>query len=530
MKKVLTISLALALSSSAAFSQGITDAYKYTLNGSDLQGTARSMAMAGAFGALGGDISVLNHNPAGLGVYRSSEIATTLDITTIESKNNWFGNQSNSDKTRFNFDNIAYMGYFPTGSDDGLVSWNVGFSYNRLKNYHRNYKAAVSGSNGSSLSDYIAARANANGLTPDDLNYQSSGDVITYDPYEHVNDWLSILGNCGGFMDYNNGKFSSNLNTSSYQRSYTELNVEEKGAIDQYAIGFGGNFSDFLMLGASVTITDLDYSMYSYYAEDYNKQTSYTSYIQVQNNLKTEGTGYGINVGAIIRPLNFLRFGIAYNSPTWYKMTDYYFAKSESDIQSLKDKYYDESPNNAYTDYKYRTPDKWIFSAAAIIGQTALVSVDYETMNYRRMRMYDANGNENSLTNTGIEQSFGISNTIKAGTEIKITPQFAVRAGVAWTGSAIGSGMKNGETEVVTVGTIPNYTVNRDIVNYTVGLGYRFTPQLYADIACIYKTAKEDVYAFSPLFDNSGKTIIEANSSSLKTNSTRIALTIGYKF
>ena len=184
MKKVLTISLALVLGTGAAFSQGITDAYKYTQNGSDLQGSARSMAMAGAFGALGGDISVLNHNPAGLSVYRSSEIVTTLDVTGIESKSNWAGNQSTAKKTRFNFDNIAYMGYFPTGNDEGLLSWNVGFSYNRLKNYHRKYKAAVNGSNGSSLTDYIAARANASGLTPDDLNYQSSGENITYDPYE----------------------------------------------------------------------------------------------------------------------------------------------------------------------------------------------------------------------------------------------------------------------------------------------------------------------------------------------------------
>lgn len=530
MKKVLTISLALVLGTGAAFSQGITDAYKYTQNGGDLQGTARSMAMAGAFGALGGDISALNHNPAGLSVYRSSEVVMTLDVTGIETKNTWAGNQLTTNQTKVNFDNIAYVGYFPTGNDEGLVSWNVGFSYNRLKNYHRNYKAAFSGGNGSSLSDYIAARANASGLTPNDLNYQTSGDNITYDPYGHVNDWLSILGNCAGFMDYNDGKFSTNLPSSSYQRSYTELNVKERGAIDQYSIGFGGNFSDFLMVGASVTITDLDYDLYSYYAEDYNKHTDYTSYIQIKNSLKTEGTGYGINIGAIVRPVEFLRFGIAYNSPTWYKMTDYYYGRSESDIQSLPDKYHDESPDNAYTDYKYRTPDKWIFSAAAIIGQTALFSVDYEMMNYRRMKMYDANGNDNVNTNTGIDQCMDISNTIKAGAEVKVTPQFSVRAGIAWTGSGMGSDVKNGQREVVTVGTLPNYTIDQDVFNYTVGLGYRFTPQFYADIACIYKTAKEDVYAFSPLFDNSGKTIIEANSSSLKTNSTRVALTIGYKF
>ena len=104
MKKVLTISLALVLGTGAAFSQGITDAYKYTQNGGDLQGTARSMAMAGAFGALGGDISALNHNPAGLSVYRSSEVVMTLDVTGIETKNTWAGNQLTTNQTKVNFD------------------------------------------------------------------------------------------------------------------------------------------------------------------------------------------------------------------------------------------------------------------------------------------------------------------------------------------------------------------------------------------------------------------------------------------
>lgn len=526
MKKVLTISLALVLSTGAAFSQGITDAYKYTTNGGDLQGSARSMAMGGAFGALGGDLSVLNNNPAGLGVYRSSEVVATIDVTNIETKTNWNGNNLTNSKSRFNFDNIAYMGYFPTGNDEGLISWNVGFSYNRLKNYHRNYKVAANGDMGASLSDYIAARANASGLTPDNLNYQGT----TYDPYNYVSDWLSVIGNCGGFMDYANNKFFSNLTPSSYQRSYTELEVQERGAIDQYAIAFGANISDFVMLGASITITDLNYDLYTYYAEDYNKNTNYTSYISLENSLSTDGTGYGINVGAIVKPVDFLRFGLAYNSPTWYKMTDYYAGTSKSDIQHLENSYKDESPSGAYTEYKYRTPDKWIVSAAAVIGQTALVSVDYERMNYGHCRTYDANGIENTSTNDNIREQLSASNTIKAGAEIKVIPQFAIRFGAAWTGSGMSQAVRDGNTEVTTVGTLPNYTVDQNVMNYTVGFGYRFTPQFYADIACIYKTAKEDVYAFSPMFDANGKTSIAANPASLKTNSTRVALTIGYKF
>ena len=533
MKKVLTIASALALSTSFAFAQGLTDAYKYVNNG-DVTGTARSMAMGGAFGALGGDISVMNHNPAGLAIYRSSEVVATIDVSNMASKSNWQGNNIEQKDTKFNFDNIAYVGYFPTGHDDGLVSWNVGFSYNRLKNFSRSFRMGMGGGMPSSLTDYIAARANVGGLTPDDLvAIKDNNGNYTYDPYNYVSDWLSVLGYEAGFIKHNGGAYESVLNSTglNYNWDNTVLEMYESGAIDQYAIAFGTNISDFLMLGATLSITDLNYDLSSYYAEDYNSTSDFKSFTDIWNGLSTDGTGYGINVGVLVRPIDFLRIGVAYNSPTWYKMTDSYYARANSDIEGTPARIENiTTPENAVTDYKYRTPDKWLFSAAAIIGQVGLISVDYEMTNYRRMKMYDRNGTENLSTNTAINQLLGISNTIRVGAEVKVTPQFAVRAGYTWTGSGLGDALKEGNTEVVTVGTIPHYTLDHGITNYTVGFGYRFTPQFYADVACVFKTMKEDVYAFSPIYSNEGDLLATPTSASLKTNTTRVALTLGYKF
>ena len=79
----------------------------------------------------------MSTNPAGLGVYRSSEVVTTISLSSIKTNTNWNGSVADVSKTRFNFDNIAYVGYFPTGNDEGLVGWNIGLSYNRVKNYNR---------------------------------------------------------------------------------------------------------------------------------------------------------------------------------------------------------------------------------------------------------------------------------------------------------------------------------------------------------------------------------------------------------
>ncbi|KAA6306277.1 hypothetical protein EZS27_042066, partial [termite gut metagenome] len=40
---------------------------------SNLNGTALFVSMGGAMGALGGDISTIGTNPAGIGIYRSNE-------------------------------------------------------------------------------------------------------------------------------------------------------------------------------------------------------------------------------------------------------------------------------------------------------------------------------------------------------------------------------------------------------------------------------------------------------------------------
>ncbi|MBQ1797968.1 MAG: hypothetical protein IIZ89_01210, partial [Muribaculaceae bacterium] len=105
------------------------------LSTTQLRGTSRYMSMAGSFGALGGDISVLNQNPGGIGVYRSSDLSITLslDLNSAES----VGSEKIS-HTKFNVNNIGYVGAMMVNSDV-LKNFNWGFSYNRNNSFHRHY-------------------------------------------------------------------------------------------------------------------------------------------------------------------------------------------------------------------------------------------------------------------------------------------------------------------------------------------------------------------------------------------------------
>jgi long-subunit fatty acid transport protein len=223
--------------------------------------------------------------------------------------------------------------------------------------------------------------------------------------------------------------------------------------------------------------------------------------------------------------------GVAYNSPTWYKMSDYFKATANSDTYYWREPVVAYTPEKAFYDYEYRSPDKWLFSAAFIIGRSALLSVDYELTNYGKMKVYDGAGSEDQVTNNDVKANFGsAATTLRIGGEVKVTPRFAVRAGASWIGNPMSDVLKKATAEVYTVGTIPHYTIEKGITNYTVGLGYRFTPNFYMDIACVLKSEKEDLYAFSNIYSAEGRKIINSQSASLKTNTTQMALTLGYKF
>ena len=59
--------------------------------GSELNGSARYNSMAGAFGALGADLSAISQNPAGSSVFLHSEFGGTLTYTNKAVEGSYFG-------------------------------------------------------------------------------------------------------------------------------------------------------------------------------------------------------------------------------------------------------------------------------------------------------------------------------------------------------------------------------------------------------------------------------------------------------
>lgn len=548
-KKRIYLSALALLCTAALFAQGEMDAFRFSHL--DLNGSARSMSMGGAFGALGGDMSAMSHNPAGIGVYRSSEVQGTVDLKMSTMSSSWTGINTDKNKTNFGFDNFSYVGYFPTGKDAGVKSWNIGLSYNKIKDFNRQYRAV--GSNLTSIADYAASRASYGVLNNNgQLEGIPENELYAENAYR-AHQWLPVLGYGAGFFgnmyDQADGVYHSafgdwNQNKTqwnTYKPNETVLNISERGSISEYNFSVANNISDRIFLGATFAIEDIDYRMSSYHDEYFDYQGSngnyYTDELKLDNVLETEGTGYSFNLGVIVRPVDMLRVGIAYNSPKWYRMTDYYYATAETYINGYDEpEMWDETPSDDITEYKLRTPDRWIFSLAGIFGTSALLSLDYELVNYKSMSLSNRNGDK-YVDNDYIKDDYGVGHTVKIGGEYKVTPQFAVRAGYIWQPSPMKKVLTSSDreelTEILPSGTVPHYSVLKSTNHITVGIGYRFTPNFYMDLACIYRIQKEKLYPFSNMYHKEPEYHLDqvvSTPADVDAKTTRVALTFGYKF
>src|SRR5690606_39668899 len=106
-------------------------------------GTARFKAMGGANTSLGGDISSISGNPAGLGFYGQSDFSISVNYLNNANKASYFGQNTNLNKGQFGLENLGIVFYSPTHNNPyyGLQNFNVGISIEKKNNYfdHLNY-------------------------------------------------------------------------------------------------------------------------------------------------------------------------------------------------------------------------------------------------------------------------------------------------------------------------------------------------------------------------------------------------------
>ena len=506
----------------------------YMLSQTDLRGTARFMSMGGAFTALGGDLSTLTQNPAGIGVYRRSEIGATLDISPKKITSQTGSNKIGTSKTKAYCNNFGYVG---TARFDGILrtfSW--GASYNRLASFDRNYRAYTA-SAATSLSDYVAAYTDAK--ESDMMFNKETG----YNPYLDSDiDWLSIL-SYSSFMINPTGSNTYRGLSQNGTVGDALSEVRESGYVDEYAIDFGGNIANTVMWGIGFGITDLSFNQTSAYSESMENayiatadgtMTTGNAGFELTNYRNINGTGFNLKVGVIIKPINEFRIGVAVHTPTWYSLSSTsmadvsysYFnpAAPEDRNNPLQGT---EETDNLYYNFRMNAPWKFMVGAAAVIGNSAIVSLDYERQAYNDIKTSYQNqwGDyvSNDLVNDDVKAYYKGTNILRMGLEYRLTPNFSLRAGYNYASTSAKQEVLDGDIEVFTAGMNPAFTSNKSTNSISVGLGYHYK-SFYIDGAYVYRNRKSVYQAFT---DYNG---LEAPRADLSETTNSIVLSLGVRF
>ncbi|HPE96737.1 MAG: hypothetical protein H6548_01150 [Chitinophagales bacterium] len=459
---ILALALAMPILSQA---QSDEDALRYSMLG--FGGTARSLGVANAFGALGGDFSSLAMNPAGIGIYRSSEFVFTPGLTHFDNQSAFYGSATNADKYNFNLSNLGMvftnMKTGKANADNGWVATQFAVGYNRLENF--NNRLIYTGFNDrNSLTSLYVEQLNANGGT-------NPGSVTGSFPFGAGLAWETYLIN-PNFND--STSYYTEIQGGNIQQTKT---LETSGAYDELDFSFGGNYGNKLYVGFTLGVPIVDYNaVVTYTEEDVQNVHDNFNQMTLTDQLNVNGAGINGKFGVIYRVNDYLRLGGAVHTPTALGLTDVYRSTMTSSLDTSGSYGYD-SPTGRY-EYSIVTPWRAIASAAITMKQYGFISFDYEFVdysaagfNFNRIGSVDDITLETALNNTINEKYTGAHN-IRVGAELAYEV-FRFRGGYAIMGTPFASGFAEGSADFAR----STYTLGAGIrdEHFYVDLGYANT-------------------------------------------------------
>ncbi|WP_053188776.1 OmpP1/FadL family transporter [Sunxiuqinia dokdonensis] len=419
MKKIQHILVAMLLMSTTAIGQNLVDGLRY----SDyrIQGTARSAAMGNAFGALGGDFTSASINPAGLGIYRSSEFVITPSFGKTSVDINYLGQTTNESKYTIGLPNVGYVTNFnDNGTQNGsMVGLSFGVGYNRLNNFNMKRMMEARDATSSMLDEFVL---NADGLNVNQLSSY-------YERLAVDTELIYTEDDSEGLYRHDMQKFPYTDDLTNYEH-HQRKSYSQKGNIDEFLISMAANFNHRFYLGATVGIHNVDFKeTTSLFESDPDDNAPIFNDYTFNTYLHTTGTGFNVKLGAIYKPTDALRFGVAVHTPTFYRLHDSFDNSMYSSLNFGDGEYSALSPLGDY-DYDLTTPMKAVFSAAYVIGKSAIISLDYEYVDYSTIKLDDGgNGYDFFDENQVIENAYKAVGNLHVGAEYRLSNELSLRAG-----------------------------------------------------------------------------------------------------
>ncbi|MCK5774557.1 MAG: hypothetical protein KAH25_00185 [Bacteroidales bacterium] len=483
MKKLLFI-VALGISL-FSWSQNAGDAYRYSSYTN--AGTSRFMGLSGAMGSVGGDLSTLNYNPAGMGIYKTSEYVFAPRYLYNSTQADYSGQTRSNHRDNFNYGLFGVVSSIPlfNAGNPNAAGWKFvqfGFSYSRVDNYRSDIFIEGKSYGGSKVFEW---QDDAQGNYPDNLNAFGSG--LAWETY--------LLDTINGYPD----RYITAVPKDGVSHSYSSFS---EGYKNEMTFALSGNYNNKLFVGTSMVFSFLRYNNTTILTETALKNPANYEfdYFKYREELSTIGNGFNAKFGLIYIINSSIRLNAAFHTPTWfYNMNDYYFTRVDSKMGDGQS-YYQSSPNGSF-DYKLTTPLRAMGGVSVFIQNMGFISVDYEYMDFGSAYFKD-NYNSLSDVNQEIKEVYSATHSVRIGGELRLNP-FFIRGGYGLSTSGI-------DTDI-------NELFDSQ---YSLGFGYRAGAFAF-DFSFMRKRHSQNYYMYDSNF---------VNPAFLQSNTNFFSATLGFKF
>lgn len=466
--------------------QELNEIVQYTTE--ELHGSARYQALAGAFGALGGDLSAISNNPASSTVFLLNEAGITIGLQSYATDTSYFKSLKSEETNSFDVGQAGFVMVFVNSSS----KWDkiaFGFNTQMMNNFNKNlYARGLNKQNG--LADYFLDMA---GSTLD-RNIPFS----TYDFENNTNNEYSYLGEFYGadaqrtYLAYYTGliNYYESANEAPYYGYVDDKglgidqihDLQSKGGQRKYTLNFSGRYLEKLSLGVNINIYSVDYSHRKLTSDKYvDRENSFLDQVDFIQELSSLGTGISFQLGALYKVSEVLRLGLNYTSPTYYEIEEEYSealdVRYNADLDGAMGRALYPNVINLLPVYNLKTPSITQASMALVFGKNGLLSVDYGFKDFTSTKVNDSNGDFDYL-NDAINNNLDRASFLRAGGETRFG-DISLRAGY-WLdktpyknnqvmndrcGFAIGTGIRFGNTSLDLTYTKTNQNYRQQLYN-----------------------------------------------------------------
>lgn len=460
-------------------------------------GTSRSAAMGGAFTSLGANLSSMNINPAGLGMYQSSDwgITQSLSISSMNTTSPKMASDKFSaggSRVSYGLDNVA-MVFNSFNKSGALTSLSMGFGYNRMANFNSRSRVHTYGE-GISIADLFAEQLNNMAkdpqypIPPEKLNPSAR-------PFENEDIFLrefgAVLGYQTGLVRYDTPSQEYRLGIAGNAVTDTYMQSVTKGGIYDYTFSLGVNVSNILYLGATLGASQIIYKDVLSYEETYDNggASGFVSKMWYDQSTSITGTGFTMKLGAVLRPVSPLRIGVAFHLPTYYSIDKSY--KSEMSVVSPS-----RSANSGTLEDKqmFNTAPRLLTGISLVIADRAILAVDYECAWFNKIHTRSTHMQEEEDSKTASGHLLKPQHSIRAGFEFLASDVMSVRLGGGY------------QTNIMKEKDL--YDTNQDYYwpgntpttyggyNLSAGLGFNVGRNAYIDITYMFRHSDYTKYDY----------------------------------